>query len=300
MQRAVQNGNAGLFAERGVTSLPQIGQIDMQKVIPRPTMSATFLRAVEVAAAAFPGTLAASAERLDTDARLAWNDTAEFPAASVIKIAVALEVLASIDPSELLAVRDEDKVIGSGVLAGMDAGSFSVRDLLFLALAISDNTATNVLIARAGLTAINARLAALGLVTTRLTGKLIVEGGEFSPTTAAELVRLLRHVATNAPLVALLERTQTASTVGRGLPDTRFPGVDPTAPPLTLAYKTGSIVGVVAEAALVRTPMCRYAIALLSKDSGDLRPNHTNVARVALGEVSRAIYETFARPLREA
>ena len=62
-----------------------------------------------------------------------------------------------------------------------------------------------------------------------------------------------------------------------------------------LAYKTGSIVGVVAEAALVRTPRFSYAVALLSKDSGDLRPNHTNVARVVLGEVSRAIYEVFAR-----
>ncbi len=293
MQRAVQNGNARLFAERGVTSLPQIGQIDMEKVIPRPTMSATFLRAVEAASGSFPGTFAVCAERLDTGARLTWNETAEFPAASVIKIAVALEVLASCDPDERLAVRDEDKVIGSGVLAGMDAGTFSIRDLLFLALSISDNTATNVLIVRAGLARINARLAALGLTTTRLTGKLIMERGELSPTTAAELITLLRHVATNAPLVALLERTQTASTVGRGLPDSRFPGVDPAAPPLMLAYKTGSIVGVVAEAALVRTATCTYAVALLSDGSGDLRPNHTNIARVVLGDLSRALFEAF-------
>jgi beta-lactamase class A len=261
-------------------------------------MSATFLQAVEVASGAFPGTWAACAVRLDDGARLAWNDTAEFPAASVIKIAVALEVLASCDLDERLAVRDEDKVIGSGVLSGMDAGSFSIRDLLFLGLAISDNTATNVLIDRVGVAPVNARLAALGLTTTRLLGRLITDRGEFSPTTAAELVALLRHVATNAPLLALLERTQTASTVGRGLPDSRFPGVDPTAPPLVLAYKTGSIVGVVAEAALVRTPTCRYAVALLSKDSGDLRPNHTNVARVVLGEVSRSIFEAFT--VREA
>jgi hypothetical protein len=94
-------------------------------------------------------------------------------------------------------------------------------------------------------------------------------------------------------LVALLERTQTASTIGRGLPDTRFPGVGPTPPELTLAYKTGSIQGVLAEAAIVRAPRATYAIAVMSEGSGDLRPNHDNIARVKLGEVSRAIYETF-------
>ncbi|CAN5848799.1 serine hydrolase [soil metagenome] len=258
-------------------------------------MSATFLRAIEEAKDGLPGSFAACAERLDGDERLAWNETAVFPAASVIKIAIALEVLHSLDLATRLRVGDDDKVIGSGVLSGMDAGTFSVRDLLYLSMAISDNTAANVLIGRVGVERINARLAGLGLVATRLSGKLIAGGGEFSPTTAAELVTLLRHVATDAPLMALMERTQTASTVGRGLPDSRFPGVDPSAPPLTLAYKTGSIVGVVAEAALVRTPTCTYAVALLSQDSGDLRPNHTNLARVHLGEVSRAIWETFAR-----
>jgi hypothetical protein len=95
----------------------------------------------------------------------------------------------------------------------------------------------------------------------------------------------------------LMERTQTASTVGRGLPDVRFPAVAAAGghavPPITLAYKTGSIEGVVAEAAIVRAPRATYAIALLSEGSNDLRPNHDNVARVLLGELSRAVHDTF-------
>jgi len=105
---------------------------------------------------------------------------------------------------------------------------------------------------------------------------------------------LLRHVQDHERLMALLERTQTASTIGRGLPDERFPGVGPTPPSITLAYKTGSIRGVVAEAGIVRTPRATYAVALLSEGSGDLRPNHTNIGRIHLGEISRAIYETLA------
>lgn len=267
-------------------------------------MSAIFLQTIERVRAELPGAFAVCAERLDRPApRLAWNEEATFPAASVIKVAVALEVLSAIDEGTLdarerLEVREEDKVIGAGVLGSLEAGlRLSIVDLLHLASTISDNTATNLLIGRVGVTSINARLGRLGLVTTRLNGRIFVEGehGELSPTTAAELVVLLRWIHAHAPrVVSLLEKTQTASTVGRGLPDERFPGVAASGPPpITLAYKTGSIQGVVAEAGLVTTAHAAYAVAMLSKDSGDLRPNHDNVGRVKLGEISRAVYRTF-------
>jgi hypothetical protein len=194
-----------------------------------------------------------------------------------------------------------------GVLAALAPGlRLPIADVLYLSTAISDNTAANLLIAQVGVAAVNARLARLGLTTTRLSGRIFVEGerGEQSPSTAAELVTLLRCIHRHDGLparacdrvIALLERTQTASTIGRGLPDERFPGVGPIPPEITLAYKTGSIEGVVAEAAIVRAPRATYAIAVLSAGSNDLRPNHDNIARVKLGEVSRAAYETFTRP----
>jgi beta-lactamase class A len=278
-------------------------------------MSAIFLHTIERVTRELPGAFGVCAVRLDDDARdetrLAANEDATFPAASVIKIAVALEVLCALEertlaPSTRLELHEEDKVIGSGVLSALEAGlTLPVSDVLYLSMAISDNTAANLLIERVGVAAVNARLAALGLVTTRLSGKLLVEGGngETSPTTAAELVTLLSaiHRRQNLParacdrLVALLERTQTASTIGRGLPDERFPGVGPTPPPITLAYKTGSLRGVIAEAALVRSPRATYAVAVLSEGSGDLRPNHDNIGRVMLGQLSRAFYDTFQR-----
>jgi beta-lactamase class A len=307
----VQNGNA-LFAPRGVTSAPQIGQIDMKKVIPRRRMSSIFRMAVERVTQELPGTFAVCAERLDRPApRLAFNDERVFPAASVIKIAVALEVLCAIaegtlSAAEALSLREQDKVSGSGVLAALAPGlRLTVADALHLAMAISDNTAANLLVDRVGAAAVNARLAGLGLATTRLAGRIFREGGESSTTTAAELVTLLGRIhrceglpaPACAELVALMERTQTASTVGRGLPDVRFPAVAAAAghagSPITLAYKTGSLEGVVAEAALVRAHGVTYAIALLSEGSLDLRPNHDNVGRVLLGELSRAVYTTF-------
>jgi beta-lactamase class A len=297
----------------------------MKKVIPRRRMSAIFRVAIERVTRELPGTFAVCAERLDRDApgpwdasegasdatRLAWNDERVFPAASVIKIAVALEVLCaiaegSLSAAEPLVVREEDKVVGSGVLAALEPElRLPVADVLYLAMAISDNTAANLLVDRVGVDAVNVRLAGLGLATTRLAGRIFREGGESSKTTAAELVTLLGRVhrceglppRACAELLALMERTQTASTVGRGLPDDRFPAVAAASghavPPITLAYKTGSLEGVIAEAALVRAPGATYAIALLSEGSGDLRPNHDNVGRVLLGELSRAVFLTL-------
>lgn len=311
MQRAVQNGNA-LFEERGATSLPQIGQIDMKKVIPRIRMTATFLQTIARVTRDLPGAFGVCAERLDRGGdrtRLASSDARVFPAASVIKIAIALEVLCAIDegtldPRTRLEVREHDKVIGSGVLSALEPGlELKVRDVLHLSMAISDNTAANLLVDRVGVAAVNERLARLGLSATRLLGRIFVPGedGERSPSTCAELVMLLRaiHGREGLParaceeLVALLARTQTASTIGRGLPDERFPGVGVQPSGITLAYKTGSLEGILAEAAIVRVPEATYAIAIMSEGSGDLRPNHDNIARVLLGEVSRAVYETY-------
>jgi beta-lactamase class A len=282
----------------------------MEKVIPRRQMSATFLETIERVTRSLPGAFSVCAERLDrAQARLAANEELVLPAASVIKLAIALEVLCAIEEGTLerasrITLRESDKVMGSGVLAALEPGlELTITDLLYLAMAISDNTAANVLVERVGTAAVNARLASLGLTTTRLRGRIFVAGedGERSPSTAAELVALLRsiHRAEGLParaceeLLALLARTQTASTIGRGLPDARFPRLGGAPPAIALAYKTGSLEGIVVEAAIVTLPGATYAIAVMSEGSGDARPNHDNVGRIALGEVSRAVYETF-------
>ncbi len=197
-------------------------------------------------------------------------------------------------------LREEDKVIGSGVLAHLSPGlALPVADLLYLATAISDNTATNLLVDRVGTGAVNATLDRLGCTATRLTGKILVDEsrgtdtpdgkGESSPSTPADLLRLLQHAARHPALLALLRRTQTASAIGRGLPDERFlPD-----PPVKLAYKTGSIRGVVAEAAIVETRDASYAVAVMTKGVPDLRPTPDNVARVAIAKLAATLHARF-------
>lgn len=257
-------------------------------------------QALDALAAKTPYPIGVFAERLEGGETLALAERDRFPAASTLKIAIVLEAFCRIhDLGARIVLRDEDKVRGSGVLASLDAGAtFTLRDLVTLTSTISDNTAANLLLGQVGLANVNERLAGLGLET-RFRGRIFVAGedGETSSTTPRELVRLLLCIARADGLppaaceatLALLARTHTASTIGRGLPDTRFDE----AGPVKLAHKTGSIVGVVADAGIVRTPNGAYAVALMSRDVPDRRPNHDNAARIALGEASRIVFGAF-------
>ncbi len=252
-----------------------------------------------------------------------------FPAASVIMIAVALEAFCQVEEGELslferVSLETDDKVIGAGVLAQLAPGlTPTIGDLIYLSMAVSDHTAANLLIERIGIFSVNRRLASLGLTMTRLSGKLFADEtkngapededfgaaaskatddrddgrGERSPVTASELVRLLSavHRRRSLPdgactaLLDILQKTQTASSIRRGLPEARFRD----RAPARLHYKTGSIRGVVNDVGIVVTERSAYAIALLSKGSRDLRPTQDNVARIAFAEASRAIYRAM-------
>lgn len=285
---------------------------------------------LEAIARRFEGELGVACLRLDDGAAsLDVAGDVVFPAASVIKIAVALEVFCQVEEgalalAERVALRASDKVIGSGVLAELGPGlAPTVGDLVFLAMSISDNTAANMLVERVGVFSVNKRLASLGLAKTRLSGRILVEEtakgpatnedyglttakadddrddgrGERSPCTPRELVRLLACVyrkeglppAACDALLETLAKTQTASSIRRGLPEARFRD----RAPARLHYKTGSIRGVVNDVGIVATERGAYAVALLSKGSRDLRPTQDNVARVAFAEASRIVYRAM-------
>lgn len=284
---------------------------------------------LEAIARRFEGTLGICSVRIDgPETFLEVNADEVFPSASVIKIALALEVFCQAEEgalslNERVPLKATDKVIGSGVLAELADGlTPTIADLVFLAMAISDNTAANLLIERVGIFGVNRRLEGLGLKKTRLSGRILVHEtkngppgnedfgkstsvasgsddgrGERSPVTARELVRLLRAIYRREGLPApacdavleILQKTQTASCIRRGLPEARFR--DRT--PARLFHKTGSIRGVVNDAGVVATERGAYAVALLSKGSRDLRPTQDNVARIALADASRVVYKAM-------
>ena len=91
------------------------------------------------------------------------------PAASTAKIPIMVETFRRIERKEtaleaLCTVCDPHAAKGSGVLRFLHDGlELTVRDLLYLMIAISDNVATNMLIDAAGYDAINKTMHDLGM-----------------------------------------------------------------------------------------------------------------------------------------
>jgi beta-lactamase class A len=102
------------------------------------------------------------------------------PQASSIKIAVLANLYLQAQQGKLkltdeYVVRKEDLVSGSDIMLGLTPGvtRLTLRDLATMMVAVSDNSATNVLIDRLGMENVNAMLAKMGLHATQLRRKMM-------------------------------------------------------------------------------------------------------------------------------
>ncbi|MGB9836773.1 MAG: serine hydrolase [Candidatus Saccharicenans sp.] len=151
------------------------------------------------------GVLGLAIKDLNTGQAFFLNEREIFPQASSIKITILLEVLKQAEEGrlrldEFLELKPEVKVGGGPILCylGNPSLKLSIRDLCVLMVVLSDNTATNMLIDRVGMKAINDRLASLGLTQTRLKRKMMdltaaAEGRE-NISTPLEMMTLLEKI----------------------------------------------------------------------------------------------------------
>jgi len=125
-----------------------------------------------------------------------------FPQASSIKICVLAELYrqaqqGKLKLTDLYTVNAADLVPDSDIMGGLTPGvtRVTLRDLATMMVAVSDNSATNVLIDRVGMDNVNALLNSLGLHETRLRRKMMdlkaaTEGRE-NVSTPTEMMNLL-------------------------------------------------------------------------------------------------------------
>jgi beta-lactamase class A len=111
------------------------------------------------------------------------------PAASTIKLVVASAFWRSgLDPSERVAVP----AVPSSVADAL-AGPVTLADCALLMLAFSDNAATNVLLGRLGLDAVNAEARRLGCTRTEMRRAMVSDGPQ-NVTCARDLARVLAGI----------------------------------------------------------------------------------------------------------
>jgi beta-lactamase class A len=229
--------------------------------------------------------------------RLAHLEHEIFPTASSIKLAIAYELFKQAEEGRVRLdesiVLDRSKAVGgSGVLVHLGTPTLTIRDYAALMVTLSDNTATNVLIDRLGMDAINARTQTLGLKSTKLRRHMMdttaARRGDENVSSPDDLVRLLQamagaHAADNdygrmAAAVTLLELPK-ESRLRRGIPD----GVQ-------VADKPGELDGVRADAGIVFVKNRPYAFVVMTT----FLKNESEGER-AIEEMSRSSYQYFSR-----
>jgi beta-lactamase class A len=254
---------------------------------------------VQAVDARLDGVLGIHVQDLATGATVELRPDEVFPTASSIKLAVLYELFRQAEEGRVdlgeVTRPPVPRVTGGGVLEALgDRVTLTWRDLGVLMMGWSDNEATNVLIRRVGIDAVNRRLDALALPRTRLRRQMMdleaARRGDENVSTPREIARLAGVVAAGEglspdrgrDLVAVATVADEGSSFRRGLPA----GV-------RAVSKPGALEGVRCEAAWVDVPRRPYTAAIMT---AYLRREADGEAVIA--ELSAAIYETFDRLAR--
>lgn len=218
----------------------------------------------------FPGVAGVSVRDVIGGSGLSINGDEIFPTASTIKIHVLLQLLAraeagEVDLNERVTIHANELIEGSGVLWHMTGPvTLSLRDIAVLMIIVSDNTATNICIERAGIDGTNELLRSLGLEKTilrrRMLDAIAAVADRENVSTPNELVQVLSLLHEGMPTKWVAEETLTIlrkpklGFIDRGLPvGTVF------------ASKPGHVDGALCDAALVSLPRRPYALAVMTK-----------------------------------
>ena len=267
----------------------------------------------------FRGLMGVAAIDLRTGETIAIDADTRFPTASTIKTAVMIEAWQQAVDGRLpmetkIALRDSDKVGGSGILRGMGEGlSLTVADLVHLMIVLSDNTATNMLVERLGTARVNARLEAYGLTSSKLFRPTFRDGRadvlpelerEFGlgMSTPREMAKLMALIAegkavnrqASEAMLATLRRQQDRAMIPRHLPGDVQVGNKTGTDEEKHAGPDGIKRHVRADAAIVTGKDISCVIAIYARQIEDTRWTVDNDALVTGAKVSRMIVDGFA------
>jgi beta-lactamase class A len=223
-----------------------------------------------------------------------------FPQASSIKIPVLAELYRQEQMnttgkarlSDLYTVRQADLVPDSDILLGLTPGVTRItnRDLATMMVAVSDNSATNILIDRLGMENVNALLDQLGLKHTRLRRKMMdlkaAQEGRENISTPREMMMLLEALHQGKVLNKTLTEdffrmlgTHKDSALLRGLPD----GV-------RAATKPGALEGVRNDSGIVFAKNRPFVLCIMTTYLRNEKQGEE-----AISDIAAAAYQQFER-----
>lgn len=220
-----------------------------------------------------------------------------FPQASSIKIAVLAELYRQAQQgrlklTDLYTVQASDLVPDSNIMGGLTPGitRVTLRDLATMMVAVSDNSATNVLIDRVGMENVNALLDSLGLSNTRLRRKMMdlkaASEGRENISTPGEMMILLEDLYRGKVLNKELTddffkmlSTHKSSFIPRDLPES-----------VRVANKPGELEGVRNDSGVVFMENRPYVICVMTTYLRRERDGEEAISKISL-----AVYRMFDR-----
>lgn len=199
--------------------------------------------AVLAHAEALDGRISLAARDLRSGRTILFHPDRKCPTASVIKLPILVHTLLLVREGKLsldapVVLRPGDARPGSGILKDLKPGlRLTLHDACMLMIAVSDNTATNLVLDVVGIEPVNQRMASLGCRNTKLFRKVFSPGPPVSRenaryglgvTTPRDMLRLLTAIyrgavggpETSAQVRSYLRAQQGRDGIPRLLPST--------------------------------------------------------------------------------
>jgi len=265
--------------------------------------------AIKAKVTGFHGHVSLYAKNLDSGE--IYNLAGEEPVrtASTIKLPILIECFSEaaegkLNLSEMISLPEEEKVSGSGILQDLSAGDrLPLRDLMMLMIVLSDNTATNLILNRIGGNAVNARMAQLGLVQTRVMRKILGKGAAagvteegakpenqkwgLGRTSPREMVGLLEKLyrgelvskSASSDMLAILKKQRDHAGLARNVKD------------VTVANKSGALDALRSDVGIVYSKRGPIAIAITVDGIPEPDWSPDNRGQLLISELSELIIQ---------
>lgn len=224
----------------------------------------------------FPGTPGIFFLDLATGKTIKVNAEASFPAASLIKVPILIEVFKEAQEGRIrldrkLIVTRKDQVGGSGILKNVPPGSkISVMKAATLMIQESDNTATDMLIRLVGMEAVNGTTGKLGCRKTLLERTIwdfdAADRGRDNVTTPHDMAFMFASIENTSFLnkdSCLAMKSILLEQKRRDLMTADLPK------DLPVAHKTGELSGILHDCGIIYVSGRPYILCLLGKNIRD-------------------------------
>jgi beta-lactamase class A len=271
-----------------------------------PSDSAALRARIDSVIAPHQGVVGVSTRNLTTGEFISIRGAETYPSASLIKVPVLVTLLdevhrGRIDLDERSTMVSRDRVGGSGILKHMSSGtSLAIRDLAWLMIVMSDNTATNLLLDKIDIRTVWTKMEALGLAHSKVHSKTFRREtsvamdssvkyglGVATPDEMVRLFALLHEGRAVSPALDSLALEMLAANQDDALLTRMLP------PGTRVAHKSGAVDRARSDCGIMYTPAAPIAVCVMTRENLETSYGVDNPAYLLTARIARAVHDHY-------